>query len=58
MSKYNILFVCHDFPPYKYAGAQLYAMNLALAINKTGLANVEIFTQSLDLAIWNIRPVL
>ena len=25
----KILFVCHDFPPYKYAGAQLYTFELA-----------------------------
>lgn len=41
--KKKILFVCHDFPPYRYAGAQLYAKNLAQAINKSGLAEVEIF---------------
>jgi GT2 family glycosyltransferase/glycosyltransferase involved in cell wall biosynthesis len=27
--KKKILFVCHDFPPYKLAGAQLYALHLA-----------------------------
>lgn len=42
-TKPRILFVCHDFPPYRYAGAQLYAKNLAQAMNKSGLANVEIF---------------
>ncbi len=38
----KILFVCHDFPPYRYAGAQIYAKNLAQAINKSGLAQVDI----------------
>ncbi|MFA7074993.1 MAG: glycosyltransferase, partial [Endomicrobiaceae bacterium] len=38
----KILFICHDFPPYRYAGAQLYARNLAKAINQSGLAEVEI----------------
>ena len=32
----KILFVCHDFPPYKYAGAQLYASNLAKELNLSG----------------------
>ncbi|HOD53638.1 MAG TPA: glycosyltransferase [Candidatus Cloacimonadota bacterium] len=41
--KLKILFVCHDFPPYRYAGAQIYAKNLAQAINQSGLAEVEIF---------------
>ncbi|MDD4157593.1 MAG: glycosyltransferase, partial [Candidatus Cloacimonetes bacterium] len=40
--KNKILFICHDFPPYRYAGAQLYARNLAKAINQSGLAEVEI----------------
>ncbi|HOQ81274.1 MAG TPA: glycosyltransferase, partial [Candidatus Cloacimonadota bacterium] len=43
MSKAKILFVCHDFPPFKYAGAQIYAMHLAQAINQSGAAYVEIF---------------
>ncbi|MBP6716764.1 MAG: glycosyltransferase, partial [Acidobacteria bacterium] len=38
----RILFVCHDFPPYRYAGAQLYAMNLAKEINRQGLADVHV----------------
>ncbi len=38
----KILFICHDFPPYRYAGAQLYALNLAKEINKTGLAKIDI----------------
>ncbi len=29
LSGLKILFVCHDFPPYKLAGAQLFALNLA-----------------------------
>ncbi len=41
-SKLRILFICHDFPPYRYAGAQLFAKNLAQAINKAGKAQVEI----------------
>jgi GT2 family glycosyltransferase/glycosyltransferase involved in cell wall biosynthesis/ubiquinone/menaquinone biosynthesis C-methylase UbiE/predicted negative regulator of RcsB-dependent stress response len=39
----KVLFVCHDFPPYRYAGAQLYAMNLAKALNKSGKVQVDIF---------------
>jgi len=39
----KILFVCHDFPPYRYAGAQLYAEKLARAINNQGLAQIDIF---------------
>jgi len=42
-SKLNILFVCHDFPPHRFAGAQIYAKNLAQALNRTGKVNVEIF---------------
>jgi GT2 family glycosyltransferase/CDP-glycerol glycerophosphotransferase (TagB/SpsB family)/glycosyltransferase involved in cell wall biosynthesis len=38
----KILFICHDFPPYRMAGAQLYARNLAQKINSEGLAKVEI----------------
>lgn len=41
--KPRILFVCHDFPPYRFAGAQLYAKNLATALITAGLAEVEIF---------------
>jgi len=41
--KQKILFVCHDFPPHRFAGAQLYAKNLAQAINHSGRAEVEIF---------------
>lgn len=41
--KQKILFVCHDFPPYRYAGAQLYAQKLARAINDGGFATVDIF---------------
>ncbi len=40
--KLKILFVVHDFPPYRFAGAQLYARNLAQKINKTGWAKVDI----------------
>lgn len=32
----KVLFVCHDFPPYRYAGAQLYAMNLAKSMSQKG----------------------
>ncbi|MBU4569898.1 MAG: CDP-glycerol glycerophosphotransferase family protein [Desulfomicrobium sp.] len=39
----KILFVCHDFPPYRFAGAQMYALNLAQAINQSGKGHVEIF---------------
>jgi len=38
----KILFVCHDFPPYRFAGAQMYALNLAQAINQSGKGHVEI----------------
>lgn len=38
----KILFVCHDFPPYKYAGAQLYAYYLALALTKNS-CQVDVF---------------
>ncbi len=41
-SKPRILFVCHNFPPHKYGGAQLYAMHLAKKINELGIADVEI----------------
>ena len=40
--KLKTLFVCHDFPPHKYAGAQLYAKHLAEEINSKKLANVQI----------------
>lgn len=39
----KILFVCHDFPPYRCAGAQMYALNLALTINQSAKGHVEIF---------------
>lgn len=39
----KILFVCHDFPPYRFAGAQLYAKNLAQHINATQGITVDIF---------------
>jgi len=38
----RVLFVCHDFPPYRYAGAQLYALNLAKKLNGLGLARVDV----------------
>lgn len=41
-TKLKTLFMCHDFPPYRVAGAQLYAKNLAHEINKQGLAEVEV----------------
>ncbi len=34
--KRKILFVCHDFPPYRYAGAQLYAFHLAQELIRLG----------------------
>lgn len=40
--KLRILYVCHDFPPHKYAGAQLYAKHLAEEINSKELANIQI----------------
>ncbi len=40
--KPRILFVCHDFPPYRMAGAQLYAMNLAKKLNEVGAAEVDV----------------
>ncbi|MDD3051607.1 MAG: glycosyltransferase [Candidatus Cloacimonetes bacterium] len=42
-ANYRILFVCHDFPPYRMAGAQLYARKLALEMNKISNLNVEVF---------------
>jgi len=36
------LFVCHDFPPHRFAGAQLYALNLARAMKQRGV-DVEIY---------------
>ncbi|MFW5879295.1 MAG: glycosyltransferase, partial [bacterium] len=41
-NNHKVLFICHDFPPYRMAGAQLYAKNLAQEINRQGLAEVEI----------------
>lgn len=38
----KLLFVCHDFPPYKFAGAQLYAYYLAKALQGMGY-HVDIF---------------
>lgn len=38
----RILFVCHDFPPYKLAGAQLFALRLAQAFQSKG-HDVSIF---------------
>ncbi len=38
----RILFICHDFPPYRMAGAQLYALNLAKKLNQTGKARVDV----------------
>lgn len=32
----HILLVCHDFPPYKFAGAQLYALYLAKVLIRNG----------------------
>ncbi len=42
-NKKIILFVCHDFPPYRYAGAQLYAKKLAQKMNCMNTAKVDIF---------------
>ncbi len=39
--KPRILFVSHDFPPYRMAGAQLYAMNLAKKLNEIGDVEVD-----------------
>jgi glycosyltransferase involved in cell wall biosynthesis len=41
-TKIRILFVCHDFPPHIYAGAQLYALNLAKTLNASGKAEVDV----------------
>ena len=38
----RILFVCHDFPPYRYAGAQLYAYHLAKELIQIGF-DVRVF---------------
>lgn len=35
-SKLKILFVCHDFPPYKLAGAQLFALKTAHELTAMG----------------------
>lgn len=50
--KLKILFVAHDFPPYRFAGAQLYARNLAQKINQLGLADVDI----LHPVFRNVKP--
>lgn len=39
----KVLFVCHDFPPHRFAGAQLYAKNLAQKLNEENLCEVEVF---------------
>jgi glycosyltransferase involved in cell wall biosynthesis/tetratricopeptide (TPR) repeat protein len=41
-AKGKILFVVHDFPPYRSAGAQLFAKNLAQEINSRGIVEVDI----------------
>lgn len=41
-SKIKILFICHDFPPHRIAGAQIYIKNLAKALNNTKLVDVDI----------------
>jgi glycosyltransferase involved in cell wall biosynthesis len=38
----NILFICHDFPPHRMAGAQLYVKSLAEAINASGHFKVDV----------------
>ncbi len=40
--KLKILFILHDFPSYRSAGAQLFALSLAKQINSLGKAEVEI----------------
>ena len=42
MSTNKLLFVCHDFPPYKFAGAQLYAYYLAKSLQNMDY-QVDIF---------------
>ncbi len=39
---FKILFVCHDFPPHRFAGAQLYAKNLAKELKKEKCHEIEI----------------
>jgi glycosyltransferase involved in cell wall biosynthesis len=46
--KKKILFICHNFPPRRYAGAQLYALNLAQEINRRNLAHVEVLYPVFD----------
>jgi glycosyltransferase involved in cell wall biosynthesis/SAM-dependent methyltransferase len=38
----RVLMVCHDFPPYRYAGAQLYALNLAKSLRESALTDVDV----------------
>ncbi len=38
----KVLMICHNLPPYRYGGAQLYALNLAKEMKKNKLAEVEI----------------
>ncbi len=35
-NKYKVLFVCHNFPPYNTAGAQLFALKLAWELKSFG----------------------
>jgi len=38
----RVLFLCHDFPPHRFAGAQLYAMQLAKLMKSRGV-HVDVF---------------
>jgi len=41
--KKKILFVLHDFPPYKLAGIQIYALNIAKRLNTSPDIQIDIF---------------
>ncbi len=40
--KTRILYVCHDFPPHRFAGAQLYALAMAKRLKALGI-DIEVF---------------
>ena len=40
--KIRVLFVSHDFPPFRYAGVQNYALFLAKALQQSGSVDVEV----------------